>query len=478
MATAPQIHEIDLFAPKAGIDPGRDLEIALSTRCTDISNAGRICERYGSILRFVPEWGWVLWNGPEGRWRVDHAGLVRKIAHDLPLWIQDEAYEAAKAGEKDISEALWKHAKQSGMSPKIDAALKEAQPLLYKPASEFDLSPFAINCANVTVNPCVPEGFDVPEFREHTQADYLTKRISFDWNLAATCPRWLTFLEEILPDPEVRDWLHKAVGYSLTGITTEQCFFIAYGTGANGKSVFLNVLRHVFADYAMQADPATFLQQRDTGGARPDLARLAGVRFLSAIETTDGKRLDEALVKSVTGGEPIVARHLYREPFEFLPEFKLWLGTNHKPVIRDATHSIWRRIRLIPFTVTIPPERMDRSLEAKLKREAEGILAWCIEGARRYFQQGLEAPEIVKAAGEEYRTESDFLGQFISEHLAFEPLVSEYKIAVYESYKTWCENNGLGVMSNIKFSKALQERGLDFARDNNGKHLWLGIRVK
>lgn len=206
--------------------------------------------------------------------------------------------------------------------------------------------------------------------------------------------------------------MQKAVGYSLTGSTEEQCLFILHGTGANGKSTFLNTISTMLGDYARQTPTDALLVKRGDGLSN-DVARLHGARLVSAVEVEGGRRLAEAQVKQLTGGDLIAARFLYQEFFEFRPAFKLFLGVNHTPVIQGTDHGIWRRIHLVPFTVTIAKEDQDKRLGEKLRAERSGILRWAVEGGLAWQAEGLEPPLVVSMATEEYRAEMAILARFL-----------------------------------------------------------------
>jgi putative DNA primase/helicase len=294
--------------------------------------------------------------------------------------------------------------------------------------------------------------------------------------MGAPCDRWKAFMADIFPDVELRSFIQRAVGYSLLGLTSEQCFFLCYGHGANGKSVFLNTLLRLFGDYAAQVASTTFMAQSGDR-IRADLARLRGVRFVSAIETGDGKRLDEAMVKAATGGEAIVAEHKYQAPFQFTPEFTLWLATNHRPRIQGTDYGIWRRVRLIPFTVTIPPEKQDRDLEQKLLREAEGILSWAVEGACLYLRDGLQAPEAVRVAVETYRTAEDSIGRFLADCTATGPTLQVAKGDLSKAYTSWAEREGEAPLSGKRLGLYIAERGFDEYRSGAAR-FWLGLGMQ
>jgi putative DNA primase/helicase len=295
--------------------------------------------------------------------------------------------------------------------------------------------------------------------------------------MGAPRERWDRFLEKIFPSAELRDFMQRAVGYSTLGLTREQSFFVCYGTGANGKSVFLNtILRVLGTDYATQADPASFLV-RTGDRIRADIARLRGVRFVSAIETGDGKRLDEAMIKAATGGESLVGEFKYQNQFVFMPQFHLWLATNHRPRIDGTDYGIWRRVLLIPFTVTIPEDKRDRDLDAKLVRESEGILDWIITGACRYLRDGLNPPGEVRAATKAYRQSEDVIGRYIAECTISGAAMQVSKAALFTAFGEWCDREGERVSSKKKFGQYVAEQGFDEYRDGPVRH-WIGLGLR
>ena len=244
---------------------------------------------------------------------------------------------------------------------------------------------------------------------------FITKLAPVNFEPDAACPRWLEFLSRIMDGNEqLIDFLQRAVGYALTGETSEQCLFIFYGSGANGKSTFLQTMSYVLGDYSMSTPTETLLVKR-RGAIPNDVARLKGARFVIACEADAENRLAESLIKQMTGGDTISARFLHQEWFDFEPTHKVFFGTNHKPVIKGTDYAIWRRIRLVPFEITIPEGERDKNLPEKLKAEADGILAWAVQGCLVWQQQGLGVPEEVKAATDSYREEMDILGEFLKD---------------------------------------------------------------
>jgi len=244
----------------------------------------------------------------------------------------------------------------------------------------------------------------------------LTKLAPTEYHPEATASTWTKFLERIMPNAEIRAFLQRAAGYSLTGLTGEEALFVAYGTGRNGKSKFLGAVQDMLGpDYAQQMPPQTLMLKKGDSGASSELARLKGARFTATVETGEGGRLNEALVKQATGGDKISARYLFKEYFEFKPTHKIWLATNHKPTVRGTDEGIWSRIRLIPFEETIPEAERDQHLAEKLAKEAAGILAWAVQGCLAWQSERLAVPEAIRQATQDYRESMDQIGEFIDE---------------------------------------------------------------
>ncbi len=273
-------------------------------------------------------------------------------------------------------------------------------------------------------------------------------------------------------------FIQKAMGYALSGDVSEQCLFILWGTGANGKSTFLNVLTQLFGDYAISTPIETFMKKNSEQSN--DLARLKGARLVTTSEIEQGKQMSESLIKTVTGEDDLTARFLYGEYFSFKPTFKIFMATNHKPKIRGADNGIWRRIKMIPFTVTIPPEQRDKKLTDKLIAENAGILNWLIQGYAMWKKEGLgKEPDAIREANEEYRMDMDSVGTFVNDCLEIDASLKwrlHTKI-LYETYIKWCNKNNERVMSQKWLGLRMSEKG--FKRlSSNGQRFWLGLVVK
>jgi putative DNA primase/helicase len=301
--------------------------------------------------------------------------------------------------------------------------------------------------------------------------------VSFDPD--ADSPLWSAFLHKIMAgNPELIGFVQRAVGYSLTGDTSEQKFFVCWGGGANGKSTLLRTVQAMLGAYAVCTSIETLVVKRGSS-ATNDVARLAGARLVSAVEAEDGQRLAEERVKHMTGGDAIAARFLYHEHFEFRPTFKLWLATNHRPQVRGTDEAIWRRINLVPFTVSIPESEQDRKLPEKLEAELPGILAWSVAGCLRWQADGLATPGEVRAATDEYRRAEDTIGSFLEDCCDLFPDAITPARELYAAYVAWCERTGeKSPLSQKKLGPRLRERGLRPIRNSaTYRHEWQGVAL-
>lgn len=441
--------------------------VLLAANRTDLGNAERFAAFAGDRFRYVHTWGtWLLFDGK--RWCRDIDGGATRWCRDT---LRAVAAEAGTLDDTDAREQLVKHALDSESASRISAMTGLAQALLPVSNDALDTDPDLFNVDNGTLD------LRTGKLRPHDRADLLTRLAPVRFDPDATCARWDAFLLRSMGgDAALVGFLQRAVGYALTGHTTEQVLLLLYGTGANGKSTFLETIRALLGDYATQTDFTTFLK-REGEGVRNDLARLVGTRFVSAVEAEAGVPLAEALVKQVTGGDIITARFLFREFFEFRPTFKLWLAANHKPNVRGGDHGIWRRIRLVPFTVTIPETERDPQLTQKLAAELPGILAWAVRGCLDWRANGLGAPAAVMAATASYREEMDAFGGFLDEACVVHEAASVTAKELYVAYQTWCETNGERARSQKALAMGLRERGFAAVRTKKARG-WAGLRVR
>jgi putative DNA primase/helicase len=438
-----------------------------SFNLTDLGNAERLIHRHGRNLRYCWLWGkWLVWDGK--RWIKDDSGEVYRLAKETVASIYREA---AAAPDDETRKALAKHAMRSESGARIKEMVDLARSDVPVMPEQLDASKDLLNVENGTID--LRTGL----LREHQREDLITKTAPVEYDPDARAPLWETFLERVLPGEELRAFVQRACGYSATGDTSEQCIFINHGGGANGKSTFQEALAGALGDYAMRT-PTDMLMVKRTGGIPNDVARLKGARFVSASETEEGRRLAESLIKDLTGQDTISARFMRAEWFDFKPTHKLWLSTNHKPEIRGTDNAIWRRIRLIPWSVKIPPTDQDRQLPEKLRSELPGILAWIVQGCLQWRLEGLQPPDEVRRATQEYRVEMDVLAAFLSDCCVRAANEAAYAGELWGAWKRWCEQTGETVGTQKKFGGRLSERGFSNRRDSKtGRKLWVGLSL-
>jgi putative DNA primase/helicase len=439
---------------------------------TDVGNGARLVARHGRDLRFSHPWKtWLVWDG--SRWTEDKTGEVMRRAKDTVASIYAEA---AQAPNEEARKALASWAGRSESVQRLKAMIESAQSeagVAVLPEN-LDADPWLLNVENGTLD------LRTAELRERRREDLITKLVPVSYDPDAQCPRWLAFLGEIMAGKQALvAYLQRVLGYCLTGRTSEQCFWILHGTGANGKSVLVNTMRALSGDYAEQTPATTFMARRDQAGTN-DLAKLRGARFVSAIESEDGQRLAEGLVKQLTGEDALTVRFLFQEFFTFKPAFKVVLATNHRPTIRGTDPAIWRRVRLVPFSVTIPADQQDRELGTKLLEELPGILAWAVEGCQQWLEDGsLRDPPEVLAATADYRAEQDRLADFIAECCVEGPGQTAPAGELYSAYREWSERAGEKPASQKWFGQRLKERGHNNdARLPSGRKAWRGVGLR
>lgn len=425
---------------------------------TDAGQAEVITLLYEGRLCYVPGLGWLIWAG--GRWKRDDRDAVVQYALVAARLKQRAVLERALPADDRDAEKAWttdiRWAKRAEDIRRMEAALKTAQtmPAMAVQAGQLDASDHLIGVANGVLD--LRSG----QLRPGAPADLMTQRTCVAYYAAARAPRWERFLQEVFAgDADLIAFIQRAAGYSLTGETREQCYFQCYGTGANGKSTLLQILRELAGEYAKEAPFTTFEFSRQ-GNATYDLAELRGARLVLSSETGDSARLNEARIKAVTGGDTVTARFLYQSNFTYTPRFKLWFASNHKPQIRGTDTGIWRRVRLIPFTVSFK-RRADKDLIHELRAELPGILAWAVRGALAWYCDGLGEPQRVLDATEDYRAESDLFGHFFGDCTVEGADLVVESAALYRAYQAWCAESGLNPMNRVKFGQRLVERGYE-----------------
>ena len=450
-----------VFSPKT--DDDYRIEIAPDSEATDdngkiktysfddMGNAQRMLDLFGQkILYNYNEKKWLIYDGI--RWRTDGTGFIRTLSDRSIARMSVEAAYYESQGE-EMAKAFRKHLKSCRSNKSKNAMLSELEHHVPVTPNDLDRNKSLLNTADCVID------LRTLETQPHDAELLITKHTPIKYKPDAECPLWENFLNQIFDgDAELVNYIQRAVGYSLTGSTSEQCAFFLYGSGSNGKSTFLDIVREICGDYATNIQPETIMVRPNGGTASSDVARLKGARFVTSVEPNEGMRINEGLLKQLTGDDIVTARKLYSEEFEFRPEFKLWMATNHKPIIRGTDTGIWRRVRMIPFTVHIPPDKVDRNLKDKLLGELEGIFAWAVKGVKLYNEQGLRMPAAVAAAVEEYRAEMDVISSFVSSCCIVEAGRQVKANDLYRVYSEWCSRNNEYCMSSTKFGTEIAKR--------------------
>lgn len=438
----------------------------LAVHCTDLGNARRLVALHGDDLRFCHPWGkWMVWDGR--RWRVDDTGEARRRAKES---VQTLYSEAAQETDDNRRRELTKHALRSESADKIRAmlAMAESESGIAITPEQFDQDPWLFNVLNGTLD------LRTGTLRSHDRHDLNAKLASASYDPQAGCPTFEAFLDRIMGgNTGLIEYLQRAIGYALTGVIREHVLHVFYGTGANGKSTFINAVLGLLGPYGTRA--ASGLLMRKFGDSHPtEVADLLGVRFVASIEAEEGGRLAEVLVKELTGGDRLKARRMREDFWEFVPTHKLFMAVNHRPVIRGSDHAIWRRIALVPFTITISEAEQDRELGEKLEAERSGILNWALAGCLAWQRNGLGTPPEVRGATETYRKDMDVLGDFIDNCCVVSQTAQVTAKELYARYTTWGKESGEHVISQKRLGQALTERG--FARKKTEKGIsWLGL---
>ena len=447
-----QVHDIaDPGEPVIGADE--------SVWGTEDALALAFTRRYHRDWRYVAAWGrWLVWDGR--RWRNEETlaatDLIRGVCRHAALQADNPKLAAKLAtsgtvgGVERLARADRRHAATT---------------------AEWDADPWLLNTPGGVVD------LRTGRLRAHDRADRMTKITTA--TPAGDCPTWRRFLAEVTGgDADLQAYLQRVSGYCLTGSTREHALFFLYGTGANGKSVFVNTLATILGDYAASAPMDTFMETRSDRHPT-DMASLRGARFVASIETEQGRRWAESKVKSLTGGDKISARFMRQDFFEFWPQFKLFVAGNHKPAIRNIDEAMKRRLHLIPFTITVPPERRDKHLQQKLLAERDGILAWALEGCLAWQRLGrLDPPPQVVAATEEYFEAEDALGRWLEERCVREANAKSLTAELFTDWKQWAEAAGEFVGSQRRFSDLLITRGVEKWRNAAGIRGFRGVGLK
>lgn len=435
---------------------------------TDWGNARRLVDKYGDVIRYCPAVGWYIWDGTV--WNED---------------TKEEIFQYAKS----IVQNMY------GLIPAIADSIKQTRLLKFIQATE-NQRPLTAMIASARNEPGIPIDRDVFDNHKdminvengvlnlrsgrlvsHDKDFLFSKKVPCDFNKNATCPQWDAFLNQIIPDENIQLFLQRFFGYSLTGYTSEQVFVIAQGNGSNGKGTMIDTILDVISDYGKTCEPETIIKKKYGRSASNDLADLQGARLVITSETEQNQVLDEGRIKKITGQDKIKCRFLYQEFFEYIPEFKLFLMTNHEPIIESQDYSIWRRILKVPFTVKISREQADLHLREKLIYEREGIFRWLVDGAMGWYKSGLCIPDAVLLSTKEYKEELDIIGDFLDMCTVKEESAKISATNLYKVYNHWCQAFEYTPDSSKVFPRGLTERGIKGIK-SNGVRFRVGIQIR
>lgn len=431
---------------------------------TDLANARRFLSFYSSKLRYCHPWKkWLIWDSV--RWAVDDDGGVNRLAKS----VADMIWHDAALGDKETKRFATRTASHVGIKAMISLAESEV-PISIE---AMNCNPYLLNCPNGTVD------LRTGELRKHQRQDGITKVCPTEYHPEATAPTWEQFQRDVADgDEELISFKQRFYGYALTGDVREQILAIAYGVGSNGKSTEVDAITNTVGDDYTGTMPRSLLMVSRGDRHPTELTTLFGRRLMVGHETDSGGRLSEALVKQLTGGDAISCRGMREDFWTFQPTHKLLLLTNHRPEVKGTDHAIWRRLRLIPYTVKFDGERRDKSMPEKLSKESPGILAWIVRGAVDWYANGLNEPSSVMAATDEYRASQDILGTFLEECCVVDDGCRTKSSHLYDAYKKWCEQSGESSQTQKLFGEAMTEKGFQRKTSNGKWYIGVGLSTE
>lgn len=442
--------------------------------CTDLGNAERLIARYRDRVRYCPQRKkWLLWDGT--RWRWDETAAIERMAKRTARSIlSDEASEADDNRRKAL--VSWSFKSEGNKSIKAMVALAQSEQDVPVLLDELDRDPYLLNCANGTVN------LRTAELRDHDRSDLITRTTGVKYDFGARSELWDRVLSEACGgDAELAVYVQHVIGYSLIGIPLERAFFFIYGPPGTSKSTLIDAVHAALGGYVEEADFDTWLQKPQVGGNRGDLVRLAGARLVTSREAKPGAKWDETLIKRITGGDPLTVAAKYENEVTFRPAFALLFAANDAPAAREDDDGFWARMRRIPITHQIPPERQDKSLKLKLAEpeHAQAILAWAVRGCASYIANGFPNCNAVETSTAEYRAELDHFSTFLAERCEFDPDYLVTRKDLRKAYERWAEEVGRKSLLDARaIAKKLRARGCKDASPVNGYERWLGVQLR
>lgn len=462
----------------ADAPPEEDLAaLDVNERATDAGNARRLVARHGRDLRYCDAMGgWLAWDGR--RWATDDTLEVERRAKETVNAMFKAAVSLPGAPEeaqaKRKKALAWCFASESARGIAAMVRLAQSERPVVARAEDFDQDPWLLNCHNGILD------LRTGVLRPHDRAAMITKLSPVDYDAAASHPTLARYLCDVTRgDQDLEDYLQRAVGYSLTGETTEECFFLLLGPGNSGKSTLVEGLLALAGDYGVKSSFDAFLEQRNGGGPTPELARLRGARVVGAVETSRSRQLNEPLVKELTGRDSFTARHLHCEPITFKPAFKLWLACNEAPRLTDTDTGLWRRLQRVPFEYEMPEEKRDPAVKAALVGLAlPALLAWAVNGCKRWQAEGLRPAAIVRSTTAQLRADFDPLAEFFAERCVFRSDAQVPALALRHTYEAWAVDLGAKAISNREWGQRLKAKGCTQARirrEDEQISIWRGV---
>jgi putative DNA primase/helicase len=441
--------------------------VLVTFKRTDTGNAERLVARFGRDLKYCHPWKkWLVWD--HRRWKVDDTAAVDRMTKETVRFMYREA-----ALLNDAEDAK-SHANFAIASEKKDRRvammlLAKSEPGVSIQPHELNLHPWLFNCLNGTLD------LRTGVLQPHCRDDLITQLCPVEYHPDAKCPLWDQTLNRFLA-PDLIPYLQRLAGYALVGLVRDHVLPVIYGSGCNGKSTILGALLDtVGTDYGMKASH-DLLMVRTHKPHPTELADLFGMRLVAAVETEEGKRLNETLAKELTGGDRVRARRMNEDFWEFKPTHKIFLATNSEPTVRGTNRGIWRRLKKIELTAFVDDTTADQSMPEKLRGELPGILAWCVRGCLDWQKLGLETPKSVIQTTQDYRKEQDILGMFLAEHAIIKNGHTVLCKDLYDAYKAWAEASNEYCMTNNMFGRKLRERGI--VSDNRNPKSYRGIGLR
>jgi len=435
---------------------------------TDVGNGKRLIAKHGRDLRYCWQWNaWLVWDG--ARWAPDEGGRV----HGMPKEAMLDIYNEIRTASDEFREKLAKHAAASEKAPRVHAAVDMARSEKGVPVSpdDLDTDPWILVCSNGVVD------LRTGKLMPHDRGRLVTKIAPHEYNTNATCPIWQRVLNRVFNENTYMvEFYQRLMGYCLTGSVREQVLPVFWGSRDNGKSTIMTATTEVLGDYAMWAEAELLMVQKNRANPSERMD-LFGKRLAVVTEAEAGCRLAEAFVKRITGGEPIRGRKLYENNWEFKPTHKVILVTNHKPRIAGTDYAIWRRIRLVPFTVKIPPDERDPDMPSKLRDEYPGILAWMVRGCVEWQARGLAEPDEVLVATKSYRAEEDRVQAFVDDCCELDHMAKVTGKALYAAYVKHADAMKEHPVLYTTFRQTMEERGFPKIKGKHGIE-FVGLRLR